>query len=110
MVNSNYDPVSEANSKSSLASIDIAEQNKQKTARKYVQRYTQDEERLACQRTRISCLQAKLSSIPIDVIYNRVTNRIKAAQINGVTNTHIPILIKQEHESFAQHGDYEVKY
>ena len=46
-------------------------------------------------------MQAKLSTIPIDVIYNRVTNRIKAAQINGVTNSYIPILIKQEHESFA---------
>ena len=27
-----------------------------------------------------------------------------------MTNSVIPILIKQEHESFAQHGDYEVKY
>ena len=107
---SNYDPVSEANSRTSLTSIDIAEQNKQKTAQKYVKRYTQDEERLAGQRTRISVLKAKLSNIPIDVIYNRVTNRIKAAQINGVTNSFIPILIKQEHESFAQHGDTEVKY
>lgn len=48
-----YDPEAEDRSRSSLASIEVAEQNKFKTQNKYVDRYRQDRDRLASQPTSI---------------------------------------------------------
>lgn len=65
---------------------------------------------MSYQPTKISRQKVRLSTIPIDVLYNSHTNQIKATALSGITTSYVPIHFKLEHESFAKHGRFEVTY
>ena len=54
--------------------------------------------------------KTKISTIPIDVLFNKEINLIKATQISGITNSFVPIEFKIENEAFCVNDNYEVIY
>ena len=87
----------------SVSSVDKAAQNKKETIQKYAERYTLNEEVIPCPATRIESMAVKLSTIPIDLLYNAEINKIKGIEFCGVARS-IPITFDLEHDSFA-HND-----
>ena len=64
--------------------------------------YTQDRDRLAAQSGQFSRGKVKMSDVPIDLLYNREINKIKANEVNNVLNgSCIPVQFNIEHDSFA---------
>ena len=91
--------------------MDIIEQNVEDTQNKYVNRYMQDKDRLTVQPTKISRMKVNLSDIPLELLFNKHTNMMKATEVNGVTDSFVPIHFKLEHDSFIkQNGSQEVTF
>ena len=47
-------------------------------------------------------MKVKLSDISLDLLFNEQTNKIKATEINGVTNSFVPIHFKIEQDSLVK--------
>ena len=47
-------------------------------------------------------MKVRLSDLPLDLLFNKHTNKMKATAINGVTNSYVPIHFKIEHDSLMK--------
>lgn len=78
---------------------------------KYIKKYKVEPEAIWCDATRIEHIpKVKLSSVPLDILYNEKINLLKAMQFNGISSSFVPIKFDLEHESFAKNDAHVVTY